>query len=429
MAWGSSEPVTPLTPATATEASDSDSEYLLTPDPRNSDDFTNDWNLIPTRQRLWRPPSRAGVRRSERLRRRSRLPGIQEELERLQEQQIKPLYYWGPSMWWLLLLAFLPLLLVNWYDPPTESLSIPVVAPQLHCFLSPLCPAWAQSREKTTRTLITRTTQHVASTNEFMHVALNRVAKLQANVQSLSSSLRAEATLQTSLARSFSEHTSADTSESLSHALQVLSKDLASTQASINTQIIAATKLLRRFGGFLLQQSGRRDIPWPNGWDRNVPTIQSFALESTLKSNYAGFLTRMRMLCRNVASELLHTREKVIAVLQHVEEVVEDGNLGDVHSSLVGQMKLLLRALKDLRERQLRVWAEGLVNVPWGGEDEEESASLAETFAQFYIQLADLEGGVMGLRRGMDGAETNELPTTMLGTDQMTRVRTAAEPK
>ncbi|KAA8911771.1 hypothetical protein FN846DRAFT_887635 [Sphaerosporella brunnea] len=438
--WGSSRDTTPFphssgsesgaaTPiSTATQTAEfslaeSDAESdLLTPNPFNSTDVTHDWKSVPNGQSLWRSPSRLGVRSSDRLRNTS-LPKHQEG--RRWEQKTNDS---GALPWWLLL-AVMPLLLI-WQGRITDLLPASSLTLQAHCLLSPLCPAWSESRTQTTYELLTRTTQQVAATHMFKNSTLDRLAKLQTSVQILRFSLQAEAKVQTSLARTLAESTSADTLGSVSRDLIALYRDLVSTQAMIHGQIMAATKLLRRIGGFLLQQSGRREIIRPHGWDRQVPTIQSFALETTLRKNYAGFLTGMREICRNVDYELFEAQRKVRAVLKHLHEVVEDGNLGDLHSGVIVQLKLLLKELNGLREGEVMIWAERLVDPPETSAEAEGSRDLVKAFVIFYVELDDLEdGAIMGLRKEAGAAETRALGAPMKGLDidQMRPLRTAVE--
>ncbi|KAI5852130.1 hypothetical protein BZA05DRAFT_444684 [Tricharina praecox] len=354
---------TPLTEANESTSEGDDSYYLQTPDPHSPIDFTNDWDQVPKCSKLlWRPPSRDGVRRSERLR--------QMYYPIHQERRVLRAVYGLLTSTVVLFASILLAIYFGWragvlggVPAPISSLELPL--PEVHlptplaCLLDPTCPAWSDSRHHTIHTLLTRTHSHLVSTATFQNSSNTLLPPLL-------------------LLAGSSQH------------------DLCATITEVNFHLAACTRLLRRFGGYLLQQSGRTSSP-PQG----VPAISSAAWESTLRRNYAGLVSALRWRARAVDRALLDAQGGVRRVLGRVLDLEADE--ADVESS-VRQMRALAGGVKRLREGPVSAWANGLA-----GGATEGAGDLGKAFGRFYGALGGLEGGATAVEAVGGGREPEVL--------------------
>lgn len=330
---------TPLSDVSESSSDGAEPYYLQTPDPHDLRDFTNDWDQVPQPSKLlWRPPSRDGVRRSERLRR-TYYPLHQER------RALRAVYRLLTSTVVLLASVLLALCfgwragVVGGVLPAPMPLPLPAarLPTPLACLLDPTCAAWSHSRTRTVHTLLARTHSHVLATAAFRN-----------------------------------------STNTLLPALAASHQDLAPTMADVHVHVAACTRLLKRFGGYLLQQSGRAVVP---------PPPPPPAWEATLRRNYAGLVSALRWHAGVVDGVLLDAQGAVRHAVGSVLDLDEDD--AEVRK-VVGRARALAVGVKRFRDGAVRAWVAALVG---GGSEEGAAGSLAAAFERFHAALDALEGG------------------------------------
>ena len=439
-----------------------DEAYLRSPDPlRFPSDFTNDWQAVPTLwQPLWRPPSRDGLRRSNRLAK-TYAPLVEEQ--RRAEAIYAFLTSYSPlsesSRFLAAALAvFLAAGVVFFFSlhspTPSPSSSNPSSSPSsssssstffapspftwsssplassaaalshhlaqaaapLHCLASPLCPAWQVSRRKTARKLLWQTHRHGQALAAFKKASGTIFPAAPQTLGGLARDIRIEAKLQDKLARTMDEAAAADALFALANELAAATRDLHGFQATIHSTLGLATTSLRRFAGYLLLQNPHV-LPRvaPTAWKRGLPPPHQRpmpALQLTVRKNFRGHVSTLAVLSQVFEHQLLQARARVHNVLAVLETRARAaGNrsfLDSLHRRAFFLLRLSLRQFDELVGGELNTLQLALVDSSRGaprlgpGEGQEQGGggggeeALENAFESLYILLATLETPELG---------------------------------
>ncbi|KAF8246643.1 hypothetical protein K440DRAFT_630806 [Wilcoxina mikolae CBS 423.85] len=346
--------------------------YLRTPNPRKPRHFSNEWDPIPTSQMLWCPPSRNGVRRSERLR------NLYSPLMEKQSRINKIFNFFAPTPLKVIITVVFAILLALYSRTTVAYAILPI-----HCLLDPLCTSWHASRTQTTHFLLSHTTRHSTALLTFQNATSTYFLPIPQTLSTLAANLHTEATIQQRLARTRDEITNADSLFTFAQEVVSTQRFLQETQTSLDSTISLSISSLFRFSGYLLHQNP--SIPRPaTSWERGVPRT-TVARESTIRRNFAGHVATLRVLCGAMDHELFRAQKRVEGAIRVLEERKA------LHRNAFFLLRQVVRVLEGLRMVELRAF--GLALVERGEEiEEEEGEALGWKFEAFYGVLEVLEG-------------------------------------
>ncbi|KAF8542638.1 hypothetical protein BDD12DRAFT_802709 [Trichophaea hybrida] len=346
--------------------------YLRTPNPRKLRDFSNAWDPMPTSQMLWCPPSRNGVRRSERLR------NLYSPLMEKQSRINKISNFFAPTPLKVIITVVFAILLALYSRTAASYAILPI-----HCFLDPLCTSWHGSRTQTTHSLLSHTTRYSTALLTFQNATSTYFLSIPQTLSTLAANLHTEAIIQQRLARTRDEITNADSLFTFAQEVVSTQRFLQQTQTSLNSTISLSISSLRRFSGYLLHQNPSILRP-ATSWERGVPRT-AVAREVTIRKNFAGYVATLRVLCGAIDHELFRAQKRVGDAIRMLEERKA------LHRNAFFLLRQVVRVLEGLRMVELR--ALGLALVERGEEiEEEEGEALGWKFEAFYGVLEVLEG-------------------------------------
>lgn len=361
---------------------------------------------------LWRPPSRDGVRRSERLKRRY-WPLFREQhplhalFSFLRAPTPHKLLLTLPLA--LLLALYLLTLLITSHAPAphTSPSTLSILLSPLWCPLYPLCHAWLPSRINTSQTLLQYTTHHASSLASFKSSIDTSLHDIPKTLYALAADIHTEGKFQQDLARTLSEVSAAETLLSLARSAHDAHRELIHAQETVEEKVAVITKLIRRFGGYIVQQLGPAEfLRPPRGWSIDVVLLggwREVGTEAALRRSYRGLVASVRKHIREADQGLLGAQKRVQKAAKRLQEVGGEGKpFGSKYQELEGQLRGLVRLVRMFREKELWVFGANVAEME-GGEDGGVRADLDDLRAavqKFYVVLDDLEeGGLMGLMR------------------------------